>query len=66
MSEECFRDNDKLVLYYTGLSTWDLLQKLLVYVEPHLMTKSSLSAFQRLLLTLLQLRLNVQCRDLVF
>ena len=48
-------ENDKLVLYYTGLSTWELLKKLLVYVEPHLMTKSSLSSFQQLLLTLVPL-----------
>ena len=66
MTEECFRNNDKLVLYYTGLNTWELLYALFLYVKPHLMTRSSLSTFQQLLLTLVRLRLNLQLVDLGF
>ena len=66
MTEECFRNNDKLVLYYTGLNTWELLYALFLYVKPHLMTRSSLSTFQQLLLTLVRLRLNLQLVDLRF
>ena len=66
MTEECFRDNDKLVLYYTGLSTWELLYTLFLYIKPNLMTRSSLSPFQQLLLVLMRLRLNLQLADIGF
>ena len=66
MTEECFRDNDKLVLYYTGLSTWELLYTLYLYIKPNLMTRSSLSPFQQLLLALMRLRLNLQLADIGF
>ena len=41
MTEEYFRNNNKLVLYYTGLNTWELLYALFLYVKPHLMTRSA-------------------------
>ena len=59
-------DNDKEVLYYTGLSSWDLLNTLFMYVKPQLCThiQSSLSPFQQLLVTLMRLRLNLPGREL--
>ena len=32
-------------MYYTGLTTWELLQKLFIYIKPHLKQHSSLSPF---------------------
>ena len=48
MRESDLVDNDKKVLYYTGLSSWDLLNTLFMYVKPRLRThvQSSLSFFQ--------------------
>ena len=34
--EESFKDNDKKVVFYTGLCTWGLLMTLFTYVKPHL------------------------------
>ena len=51
-------------MYYTGLSTWELLQKLFIYVRPYLKQRSSLSPFQQLLITLMRLRLNLCGQDL--
>ena len=66
MRESDLVDNDKKVLYYTGLSSWDLLNTLFMYVKPRLRThvQSSLSPFQQLLVTLMRLRLNLPGRDL--
>ena len=64
LNEASFKDNDNKVLYYTGLSTWKLLQKLFAYIKPHLRQQSSLSPFQQLLVTLMRLRLNLGGVDL--
>ena len=66
LNEENFRNDDKKVLFYTGLSTWELLLTLFTYVQPNLSctAKSSLSPFQQLLLTLMRLRLNMSNQDL--
>ena len=64
LSEASFKDDDEKVLYYTGLTTWELLEKLFVYVKPHLKQQSSLSPFQQLLVTLMRLRLNLYGQDL--
>ena len=64
LNEASFSDDDEKVLYYTGLSTWELLQKLFIYVKPYLKQHSSLSPFQQLLLTLMRLRLNLCGQDL--
>ena len=64
MTEECFRDNDKLVLHrakYMGTTLHTYL-----YIKPNLMTRSSLSPFQQLLLALMRLRLNLQLADIGF
>ena len=64
--QEYLKNNDKKVLYYTGLSTWSLLMTLFMFIKPHLHTtgKSSLSPFQQLMMTLMRLRLNLTTKDL--
>ena len=66
VNEGYFEDNDKKVLYYTGLGTWALLMTLFMYVKPHLQNsgKFSLSPFQQLIVTLMRLRLNLPIQDL--
>ena len=49
---ETFKDNDEKVLFYSGLSTWELLDTLFVYVKPYLKQHSVLTPFQQLLATL--------------
>ena len=68
LTEEAFEKNDQKVCFYTGLPTWDILQKLLKYIEPCFATtsRSLLSPFQQLLLTLMRLRLNLSGVDLGF
>ncbi len=63
-NESYFRDDDKKVLYYTGLSTWELLHKLFIYVKPYLKLRSILSPFQQLIVTLIRMRLNLSGQDL--
>ena len=48
MNEEYFKDDNKKVLYYMGLSTWGLLMTLFMYIKPYLNStgKLSLSSFQ--------------------
>ncbi len=68
LTEEAFEKNDQKVCFYTGLPTWDILQKLLKYIEPCFATtsRSLLSPCQQLLLTLMRLRLNLLGVDLGF
>ena len=64
LNENFLKDKNEKVLFYTGLSTWELFQKLYLYVEPYLKQHSSLSPFQQLLVTLMRLRLNISGQDL--
>ena len=68
MRESDLVDNDRKVLYYTGLNLWELLNTLFQYVKPQLCShvQSSLSPFQQLLVTLMRLRLNLPGRDLAY
>jgi len=66
LSETFFKDNDEKVLFYTGLSTWELLDTLFVYVKPYLKQHSVLTPFQQLLATLMRLRLNLSGQDLAY
>ena len=66
LTEESFGKEDEKVLYYTGLSSWELFSKLYAYVEPYLKQYSSLSPFQQLLMALMRLRLNLSGQDLVY
>ena len=64
LNELFFKDNDEKVLFYTGLSTWELLTKLFVYIKPYLKQHSVLTPFQQLVATLMRLRLNLSGQDL--
>ncbi len=66
LKEESFKENDKKVCFYTGLPSWDLLNKLFLYARPHLSTEKSLTPFQQLLMTLMRLRLDLSFQDLGF
>ena len=65
---ESFKGNDGKLCFFTGLPSWDILQKLFKYVHPCLSStsRSLLTPFQQLLLTLMRLRLNLSCADLGF
>ena len=56
LNEVYFKDNDVKVFHYTGLSMWELLQKIFDYIKQDLKKHSALSPFQQLLVTL---RLNL-------
>ena len=67
-NKESFKGNDGKVCFFTDLPSWDILQKLFKYVHPCLSStsRSLLSPFQQLLLTLMRLRLNLSGADLGF
>lgn len=58
--------NDKKTLFYTGLTTWQLLKNFFEMVEMFLPThfNCKLSKFQMVALTLMKLRLNLSFTDL--
>ena len=56
--EESLKNNDEKVRFFTGLTDWDILNTLYLFVLPYLSTNCSLSPFQQLLLTLIHLRLG--------
>ena len=57
LNEDIFKDDDE-VRYYTGLTNWDLL----ICLSSH--HCSALSPFQRVILTLMRLRLGLSEQDL--
>lgn len=61
-----FENNDKKTRFYTGLTTWKLLNAFFKLVEPFLPEhgNAKLSPFQMLVLTLMKLRLNLTFTDL--
>lgn len=61
-----FENNDSKTRFYTGLTTWKLLNSLFKLVEPFLPEhgNAKLSPFQMLVLTLMKLRLNLTFKDL--
>ena len=68
LDKQAFEKNDKKVLFYTGLPSWQLLFSLFNYILPFLShsTTCVLSPFQRLLLTLMRLRLDLGGQDLAY
>ena len=68
LNEDAFRDDDEKVLFYTGLPNWQLLLCLYQFVCSHLSHSSRcmLSPFQRLILTLMRMRLNLSGKDLAY
>ena len=53
-------------LLYTGLTNWELLHLLLMFIQPSLRQRSVLTPFQQLLITLMRLRLNLSVKDLAY
>ena len=66
LDEDSFRDNDVKVLFYTGLTNWNILFIVFSFVQSHIAAAghTSLSPFQQLLLTLMRLRLSLSVQDL--
>ena len=64
ISEQFFKSNDDKVQFYTGIANWNLLVLVIQFVQPFLNVhgRSSLSAFQQLIMTLMRLRLVSQGR----
>jgi len=62
--EDSFKNNDE-VWFYTGLTNWNILLTLFTYLQSYLQATShtSLTAFQQLMLTLMQLRLSLSGWD---
>ncbi len=46
LNEDSFKGTNSKVLFYTGLSTWSLLEVLFEYVKPNLKQSSVLTPFQ--------------------
>ena len=67
-SKDFFLDADDKVKYYTGLSTWPVLNTLFNFLESAIGTKghSVISRFQQLILTLIRLRLCLHFQDLAY
>ena len=65
LDEEAFRDSDAKVWYYTGLPTWPILRILMAFLQSSLLSQSLLTPFQQLVITLMRLRLNLSCQDLL-
>ena len=65
IDEDFFKHDDEKVCYYTGLTNWELLHCLSIYIKPHLVCTAStkLSPFQQLI-ALMRLWLSLSLRDL--
>ncbi len=55
--ENDFRNNDDKVRFFIGLTNWEVLEKLFLFVKPNLVGHPSLTPFQQLIITLMRLRL---------
>ena len=64
LSQDSFgEDNDK-VLFYTGRPNWTLVLCIFNFVKDLLQSKGVLNPFQKFLMTMIHLRLNLSGRDL--
>ena len=66
LDEAALKGNNEKVLFLTGLSCWELLHTLFIYVKPFMKSRSLLTPFQQLLVTLMRLRLNLSGQDLAY
>ena len=65
-NEDAFKQSNEKVRFYTGLTNWELLHILLLFIQPYLRQRSVLTPFQQLLITLMRLRLNLSVKDLAY
>ena len=68
LDENGFRENNEKILFCAGLLSWNLLYCIYNFVLPYLSqsAKLTLSPFQRFMLTLITLRLNLSGNDLAY
>ena len=68
LDEDGFKDNHEKVCYYTGLPKWGLLYVMFTFLKPHLSmaSRKALTPFQQVLMTMMQLRLNLSGQDLAY
>ena len=65
-NEDSFKDNDEKVLFFTGLSTWEVFHVLFQYIKPQLKQYSILTPFQQLMVTMMRLHLGLSGQDLAY
>ena len=67
-SQASFENNDNKVRFYTGLPSYGLLMAIFSHVSKHLSTgpRSVLSEFDRFIMVLLKLRLNLNDQDIAY
>ena len=65
---ESFEGNDEKVRYYTGLKSYLTLMAIFNFLQPAIdsFRMASLSSFQRFVVVLMRLRLNLQVQDLAY
>ena len=64
LSQDSFEEDNDKVLFYTGLPNWTLVKCIFNFVKDLLQSKGVLSPFQKYLMTMIRLRLNLSGRDL--
>ena len=67
-TQESLQGKDEKVKYYTGLPGYSTLVQVFNLIEPYLTdsVKSSLTKFEKLLMVLMKLRLNLSIQDLAY
>ncbi|XP_049524116.1 uncharacterized protein LOC119453449 [Dermacentor silvarum] len=68
LTEDCLRENEDMLQFYTGLSNFSLLMALLEVLKEGMArtNRNSLTLFQEMLIFLIRLRLNVPLQDLAY
>ena len=68
MNQDSFSGNDEKTLHFTGLPKWDMLLCLFNYINPYLLDSGtgSLDSFEKLILTLMRMKLNAYGKDLTY
>ena len=68
LNEEFFTKDDETVKFYTGLPNFLVLMHVFNFVAPYISigTRSTLSKFQQVAMTLMRLRLNLSVQDLAY
>jgi len=69
MNEKCFENQDDKVKYYTGLPNYLVLMTLFDFVKQYIpkpRVNGDLGQFERLIMTLMRLKLNLPIQDLAF